>query len=75
MSAAAVSGQNLYLEIARTGSNGKLDFSQSKAELKQRKMIKRSIDAGADFEIFSPSKGQQKWWENRENLASNVENR
>ena len=30
MSPAAVSGQNLYLEIARTQSDGKLDFAQPK---------------------------------------------
>ena len=75
MSPAAASGQNLYLEIARTRSDGKLDFAQPKQSSNQRNMIKRSIDFCADFDIFSPSKGRQKWRENQENVAPNVENR
>ena len=40
MSPAAVSGQNLYLEIARTRSDGKLDFAQPKQSSNSEKWSK-----------------------------------
>ena len=75
MSPTAVSGQNLYLEIARTRSDGKLDFAQPKQSSNSEKWSKDRSTSMLTLTFFSPSKERQKWRENRENLAPNVENR
>ena len=53
-------------------------FSKPKQSSNSEEMIKRSIDACAEFDIFTPSfkrTPKYKWRENRENLVPNVENR